>query len=84
MRLNQISMIVESRGFMARRLGDEYVDPSNRSDIATFQGLTLLPESGIEFETHEELLYNKEKLLQNGDRWETEIALNIQTESLYR
>ena len=27
---------------------------------------------------------NKEKLLQNGDRWETEIALNIQTESLYR
>jgi NADH dehydrogenase (ubiquinone) Fe-S protein 8 len=30
------------------------------------------------------LLYNKEKLLQNGDRWETEIALNIQTESLYR
>ena len=35
-------------------------------------------------ETHEELLYNKEKLLQNGDRWETEIALNIQTESLYR
>ena len=49
-------MIVESRGFMARRLGDEYVDPSNRSDIATFQGLTLLPESGIEFETHEELL----------------------------
>ena len=35
-------------------------------------------------ETREELLYNKAKLLQNGDRWETEIALNIQTESLYR
>ena len=56
MRLNQITLIVESRGFMARRPGDEYVDPSNRSDIATFQGLTLLPESGIEFATHEEMM----------------------------
>lgn len=35
-------------------------------------------------ETHEELLYNKEKLLDNGDRWETEIASNIAVESLYR
>lgn len=25
-------------------------------------------------ETHEELLYNKEKLLANGDKWEVEIA----------
>lgn len=33
---------------------------------------------------HEELLYNKEKLLSNGDRWETEIAANIAVESLYR
>eukprot|EP00183_Erythrolobus_madagascarensis_P006394 CAMPEP_0185846522 /NCGR_PEP_ID=MMETSP1354-20130828/2127_1 /TAXON_ID=708628 /ORGANISM="Erythrolobus madagascarensis, Strain CCMP3276" /LENGTH=214 /DNA_ID=CAMNT_0028546661 /DNA_START=160 /DNA_END=804 /DNA_ORIENTATION=- len=35
-------------------------------------------------ETHEELLYNKEKLLRNGDRWETEIAKNINSESKYR
>jgi NADH dehydrogenase (ubiquinone) Fe-S protein 8 len=35
-------------------------------------------------ETHEELLYNKEKLLNNGDRWETEIAANIQADYLYR
>lgn len=28
-------------------------------------------------ETHEELLYNKEKLLQNGDRWETALRENI-------
>jgi NADH-quinone oxidoreductase chain I len=28
-------------------------------------------------ETHEELLYNKEKLLQNGDRWESEIRENL-------
>ena len=35
-------------------------------------------------ETHEELLYNKEKLLNNGDQWEPEIAANIQADHLYR
>lgn len=35
-------------------------------------------------ETHEELLYNKEKLLNNGDKWETEIASNIEADHLYR
>ncbi|CAL8461594.1 g1125 [Coccomyxa elongata] len=35
-------------------------------------------------ETHEELLYDKQKLLENGDRWETEIAANLKNESLYR
>ena len=35
-------------------------------------------------ENHEELLYDKEKLLNNGDRWENVIALNIYTDSPYR
>nr|XP_002131912.1 NADH-ubiquinone oxidoreductase subunit 8 [Ciona intestinalis] len=35
-------------------------------------------------DTHEELLYNKEKLLDNGDKWETEIAANIEADYLYR
>ncbi|XP_047523689.1 NADH-quinone oxidoreductase subunit I-like [Pieris napi] len=35
-------------------------------------------------ETHEELLYNKEKLLTNGDRWEPEIVSNIRDNHLYR
>ena len=46
-------------------------------------------------ETREELLYNKEKLLANGDKWEVfilknwltmqvEIARNLQSEHLYR
>lgn len=35
-------------------------------------------------ENHEELLYNKEKLLKNGDRWEVEIQTNLLTESFYR
>jgi len=35
-------------------------------------------------ETHEELLYDKEKLLANGDRWEAEIARNIEADHVYR
>ncbi|MGD9535755.1 MAG: NADH-quinone oxidoreductase subunit NuoI [Alphaproteobacteria bacterium] len=35
-------------------------------------------------ETREELLYNKEKLLANGDRWEREIAANLAAEAPYR
>ena len=34
-------------------------------------------------ETREELIYNKEKLLDNGDRWELEIAKNLEKESKY-
>merc|ERR1712216_1083322 len=34
--------------------------------------------------SHEELLYDKEKLLSNGDRWEKEIARNLQSEAMYR
>jgi NADH-quinone oxidoreductase subunit I len=35
-------------------------------------------------ETHEELLYDKEKLLANGDRWEAAIAKNLELEAPYR
>ncbi len=35
-------------------------------------------------ETHEELLYNKDKLLANGDRWEHAIAANIAKDAEYR
>ena len=35
-------------------------------------------------ETHEELLYDKDKLLANGDRWEAEIAKNLELEAPYR
>ena len=34
-------------------------------------------------ETREELMYDKEKLLDNGDRWELEIAKNLDKESKY-
>ena len=35
-------------------------------------------------ETREELMYNKEKLLANGDRWEREIAANLAADAPYR
>ncbi|KAL7413002.1 putative NADH-ubiquinone oxidoreductase 23 kDa subunit precursor [Mrakia frigida] len=35
-------------------------------------------------ETREELLYNKEKLLENGDRMEAEIAANLYADHVYR
>ncbi|KAF1781055.1 hypothetical protein JG687_00006103 [Phytophthora cactorum] len=35
-------------------------------------------------ESHEELLYDKAKLLANGDKWEFEIAKNLSVEQLYR
>jgi NADH dehydrogenase (ubiquinone) Fe-S protein 8 len=42
------------------------------------------PNFEFSTESREELLYNKEKLLANGDKWETELAANIQADHLYR
>ena len=35
-------------------------------------------------ETREELYYDKERLLANGDRWEREIAMNLKKDAPYR
>jgi len=35
-------------------------------------------------ETREELMYDKDKLLDNGDRWEAEIAANLAADAPYR
>ncbi len=35
-------------------------------------------------ETHDELLYNKSKLLANGDRWESELAKRLEMNAPYR
>ena len=35
-------------------------------------------------ETHEELLYDKERLMANGDRWEAVIAANLAADAPYR
>ena len=35
-------------------------------------------------ETREELLYDKAKLLANGDRWEAALAANLAADAAYR
>src|ERR1700720_4557437 len=42
------------------------------------------PNTDFAVETREELYYNKEKLLANGDRWEREIAKNMSLDAPYR
>ena len=47
-------------------------------DSSRFQILNLQQK------TREELYYNKEKLLENGDRWEQILAENIKADSPHR
>ena len=42
------------------------------------------PNFEFSTETREELMYNKDKLLANGDRWEAEIQLNLAADAPYR
>jgi len=42
------------------------------------------PNFEFSTETREELMYNKEKLISNGDRWESVIAANLQADAAYR
>ncbi len=42
------------------------------------------PNFEFSTETKEELYYTKEKLLENGDRWEQILAENIKADSGYR
>ncbi len=42
------------------------------------------PNFEFSTETREELYYNKEKLLDNGDRWESVLAQNIKLDKPYR
>jgi len=42
------------------------------------------PNFEFAVETREELLYNKEKLLANGDRWESELSKRLELDSQFR
>jgi NADH-quinone oxidoreductase chain I len=45
----------------------------------------IVETSNFEFSTEifEELLYNKQKLLENGDKWESQISFNLKKNSYY-
>ena len=49
-------------------------------------GDAIVEGPNLEFasETREELLYDKAKLLANGDRWEQAIAANLAADAPYR
>ena len=44
----------------------------------------IAPNAEYATETREELLYNKEKLLANGDKWESELAAVARADAPYR
>jgi NADH-quinone oxidoreductase subunit I len=46
--------------------------------------IVMGPNYEFATETHEELLYNKQKLLENGERWEQAMAANIKADAKYR
>ena len=46
--------------------------------------IVLGPNFEFATQTREELLYTKEKLLDNGDRWESALAANIAEDAKYR
>jgi NADH-quinone oxidoreductase subunit I len=46
--------------------------------------IVLGPNQEFAAETREELFYNKQKLLANGDRWERELAANLAADAPYR
>jgi NADH-quinone oxidoreductase subunit I len=46
--------------------------------------IVLGPNFEFAAETREELFYNKEKLLSNGDRWESELSKRLELDAPYR
>ena len=46
--------------------------------------IVLGPNLEFATETREELLYNKEKLLDNGDRWEPVLAARLKADAPFR
>lgn len=46
--------------------------------------IVLGPNMEFATETHEELLYDKAKLLSNGDKWEVAVARNLAANAVYR
>mgnify|MGYP003348166495 CR=1 FL=1 len=67
-----------------------YIDPSECIDCdacveaCPVDAIVEGPNSEFAVETREELLYDKQRLLDNGDRWERQIAKNLELDAPYR
>ena len=60
------------------------IEAGPRRNDGTVDAIVEGPNFEFAAETREELYYDKEKLLANGDRWEREIAKNIALDAPYR
>ena len=66
---------------------DAIVECMSKVPFLVLHLLTVMPTApNAEYatETREELLYNKEKLLANGDKWEPELAAAARADAPYR
>ena len=57
---------------------------ANKQEACPVDAIVEGPNAEFSTETREELFYDKEKLLANGDRWEMEIRKNLELEAPYR
>ncbi|KAH1174737.1 hypothetical protein KIL84_008728 [Mauremys mutica] len=73
---SQEMIVANKQEFQCQRL--------ERLEACPVDAIVEGPNFEFSTETHEELLYNKEKLLNNEDKWEAEIAANIEADYLYR
>ena len=60
------------------------LDGSRRTTRYDIDAIVEGPNFEFATETREELFYDKEKLLANGDRWEAEIARNLAADAKWR
>jgi len=58
--------------------------PHDHRKKLTLTTCSAAPNAEYATETREELLYNKEKLLANGDKWEPELAAVARADAPYR
>ena len=60
------------------------IEAEPREESCPVDAIVEGPNYEYATETREELLYNKEKLLSNGDRWESILAQRLEQDAPYR
>ena len=80
--LVELVMLFIARGFRVNA-GNALSSPAP-AGITNTDAIVEGPNFEFATETREELYFDKERLLANGDRWEREIAKNISLDAPYR